>query len=59
MEGGRLPPLARLNHAFTHARTPQGVMTAYYASSLVVAYIVQRFDFPHVVRMLREWVEVR
>lgn len=53
--GGRLPPLRNLNHAFTHARSPDDVMTAYYASSMIVKYIAERFGFPRLARMLREW----
>ncbi|HHH28042.1 MAG TPA: hypothetical protein ENK57_06820, partial [Polyangiaceae bacterium] len=30
---GRLPPVSRLNHAFTHARTADAITVAYYASS--------------------------
>lgn len=51
----RLPPLRNLNHAFTHARSGDDVMTAYYASSMIVKYIAERFGFPHLARMLREW----
>lgn len=51
----RLPPLRNLNHAFTHARSGDDMMTAYYASSMIVKYIVERFGFSVVPRMLREW----
>ncbi len=51
---GRLPPLRELNHAFTHARTADDVMAAYYASSMVVKYIAERFGFDRIVRMLHE-----
>ena len=52
---GTLPELAQLNRAFTHARSAQDMMTAYYASSQVVKYIVERFGFDKVVAMLRQW----
>lgn len=55
----RLPPLRNLNHAFTHARTGEDVMTAYYASSMIVKYIAERFGFDRVARMLREWGQGR
>jgi tetratricopeptide (TPR) repeat protein len=59
LEGNRLPPLVNLNHAFTHARTGEDVMIAYYASSMIVKYIAERFGFPRVVAMLREWGQGR
>ncbi|HEY8432887.1 MAG TPA: tetratricopeptide repeat protein, partial [Sandaracinaceae bacterium] len=55
----RLPPLRNLNHAFTHARSGEDVMTAYYASSMVVKYIAERFGFDRIARMLREWGQRR
>lgn len=52
---GRLPPLRDMNAAFTHARSADGMLTAYYAASRVVAYLDDRFGFPALVAMLREW----
>lgn len=51
----RLPPLRNLNHAFTHARSGEDMMTAYYASSMIVQYMAERFGFPKLAQMLREW----
>ncbi len=59
VEAGGLPPLSRMNEAFTHARSAQAVMTAYYASSRLVAYIADRFGFAVFPRMLRAWGEGR
>jgi tetratricopeptide (TPR) repeat protein len=59
LASGRLPQVAQLNHAFTHARTGEDMTVAYYASSMLVKYIAERFDFDHVVRMLREWGQGR
>jgi tetratricopeptide (TPR) repeat protein len=55
LETGRLPPLRDLNFAFTHARTSDDMMVAYYASSQVVVYLVERFGFEKVPDMLRAW----
>ncbi|WP_169791535.1 tetratricopeptide repeat protein [Sandaracinus amylolyticus] len=55
----RLPPVRDLNSAFTHARSAEDVMTAYYASSRLVGYMVDRFGFDRVVAMLRGWGEGR
>lgn len=55
IEDGDLPKLALLNRAFTHAKSPQDMMTAYYAASQVVMYIVERFGFDPVVEMLKLW----
>lgn len=59
LASGSLPPLSRMNEAFTHARSAEGVMTAYYASSRLVAYIADRFGFAVMPRMLRAWGEGR
>jgi tetratricopeptide (TPR) repeat protein len=59
LAGNRLPPLRQLNHAFTHARSGEDVMTAYYASSMVVKYIAERFGFDRLAAMLRGWGEGR
>jgi cellulose synthase operon protein C len=55
LEGGRVPPVALMNRAFTHAESAEDMMTAYYASSRVVQYVVERFGMPKVVQMLRAW----
>ncbi len=54
---GELPSLLELNRAFTHAKNPEALMVAYYASSRVVAYLAQRFGFDAIVRMLALWGE--
>ncbi len=55
LAGDRLPPVARLNHAFTHARTADAITVAYYASSMLVKYIVDTYGFERIPRMLRAW----
>jgi tetratricopeptide (TPR) repeat protein len=57
LDAGTLPPLRDMNTAFTHARRASDVLTAYYASSQVVVYLVDRFGFEKVPRMLRAWGE--
>jgi tetratricopeptide (TPR) repeat protein len=59
LETGTLPPLQDMNKAFTHTRRASDVLTAYYASSRIVAYVVERFGFDVVPRMLRAWGEGR
>lgn len=54
---GSFPPLSRLNHAFTHARGGEALMVAYYGSARVVNFLVQRFGFPAIPRMLALWGE--
>jgi cellulose synthase operon protein C len=51
----RVPRLRELNKAFTQARTPQDLMTAYYVASQVVVYMVERFGFAKVPPMLQAW----
>ncbi len=55
LDHGTLPSLRDMNHAFTHARSPDDMMTAYYASSMIVKYVVDRFGFDPIPRMLRAW----
>lgn len=54
---GRVPPLGRLNRAFTDARTPDDLMTAYYASYVAVRFLIERFGFDKVRPMLVAWGE--
>ena len=56
-EQGRVPHLADLNRAFTQAKSPQALMTAYYLASLSVAYIVERFGWAKMRPMLIAWGE--
>jgi len=55
VRAGRLPPLAGLNAAFTNARDPSALMTAYYAASLAVGFIVEQYGFARVRAMLAAW----
>lgn len=55
----RLPAIVDMNRAFTHARSGEEMMVAYYASSQMVLFIAERFGFERVPRMLRAWGEGR
>lgn len=55
LEAGEVPKLAELNLAFTHARTPQALMSAYYASTQAVAFLIERYGFAVVPKMLAQW----
>jgi cellulose synthase operon protein C len=55
LSAGRLPPLSQMNRAFTHARSGEDMMVAYYASSQILVYIVERFGFDKIVEMLGRW----
>ncbi len=57
LEAGNLPALSDFNRAFTHAQSPEQLMVAYYGSSQIVAYIVKRFDFRVVPKLLSAWGE--
>lgn len=52
---GSFPPIRDLSFAFTHARSGDDMLAAYYGAWRVVAYLDQRFGFAALVRMLREW----
>ena len=55
MKAGRIPKVADMNHAFTHAKTQGDVITAYYASSQMIIYIADTYGFPKIVDMLKLW----
>lgn len=52
---GDLPALSELNHAFTHARKPEELMVAYYASALAVRFLAENYGQPAIVAMLSSW----
>jgi tetratricopeptide (TPR) repeat protein len=55
LTSGRLPPLAEMNEAFTHARSAQAMLDAYYASTRIAAFLVDHFGMRRVVALLREY----
>lgn len=55
--GGRLPRVADFNTAFTHAGHAEDMMTAYYAASQLVAFMIERYGFARVSGMLPLWGE--
>lgn len=54
---GKIPPLANMNTAFSHAADMGDMATAYYASTQIVGYIVEQYGMPRVRRMLELWGE--
>jgi tetratricopeptide (TPR) repeat protein len=52
LRAGRLPPLAAMNRAFTQARSSEELMVAYFFAYRAVQYIVERFGFPSVRKLL-------
>jgi tetratricopeptide (TPR) repeat protein len=52
-KGQRLPPVAGLNRAFSHAEHMQDMATAYYASSQVATMLVERYGREPVNQVLR------
>ena len=57
MRAGRIPKVADMNRAFTHAKTQGDVIVAYYASSQMVVYVAEAYGFPKIVAMLKLWGE--
>jgi len=57
LEANRIPKVADLNRAFTHARTQGDVITAYYASSQIIVFLADTYGFPKLVTMLKLWGE--
>ena len=55
LKGGRIPPVASFNKAFTHVDDVSDVTMAYYAASQISVFIAQEFGFPKLVSMLPRW----
>ncbi len=51
----RLPQVARMNHVFSHAEDMQDMATAYYASSQISTFLVERYGREPVNRLLRSY----
>ena len=52
LQNDRLPPLAAMNQAFTHAGSPDEIMTAYFYAYRAMQYLVERFGFGAVRKLL-------
>lgn len=52
--GGELTPVSKLSGAFINPQSPQHVAFAYYESSLVVEYLIDRFGFEALTAVLRD-----
>ncbi len=55
VEGGRVPRVADMNTAFTHARSGEDVIVAYYAASKLVEFMIDRYTFDRVAALLPLW----
>ncbi|MFO0556758.1 MAG: hypothetical protein U0269_01945 [Polyangiales bacterium] len=55
VEGGRIPRVADMNTAFTHARSGEDVIVAYYAASKLVEFMIDRYTFDRVAALLPLW----
>lgn len=55
VEGGRIPRVADMNTAFTHARSGEDVVVAYYAASKLVEFMIDRYTFDRVAALLPLW----
>lgn len=51
---GKATPVSKLSSAFLRPPTPMHLQFAYYQSSMVVQYIVERFGLPAVQKVLRD-----
>jgi tetratricopeptide (TPR) repeat protein len=55
LRAGRVPRIADFNRAFTHARSPDDMLLAYYAASQLVTFMVERWGFDRVAAALPLW----
>jgi tetratricopeptide (TPR) repeat protein len=55
LRSGRLPQLASMNRAFTRAERIEDMATAYYASTRILAFFVERYGSEKLAAMLAAW----
>jgi tetratricopeptide (TPR) repeat protein len=55
LSNNRLPGSVDMNRVFTHAETAEDITVAYYASSQMMVFTVERFGMPKVVEALKLW----
>ena len=55
----KIPTLEQMNRAFTHADDARDIATAYYASSQISVFLVEKYGMPKMVKMLKLWGEGR
>jgi hypothetical protein len=53
----RLPQVADMNHVFSHAEDMQDMATAYYASSQIAGFLVDRYGRSRVDQLLRAYAK--
>jgi tetratricopeptide (TPR) repeat protein len=59
LRGNRLRGVAELNKGFTRAQSISEVIAAYYHATLVIEFIVERWGFKTIPKMLRLWGKKR
>lgn len=57
LKRGRVPAVEQMNRAFTHADDARDITTAYYASSQISVFLVEKYGMPKLSAMLRAWGE--
>ena len=57
MKSGRMLSVKNLNFGFTHAKTIDEVVVAYYQASKVLEYMDQTYGYEAIVGMLKGWAE--
>jgi tetratricopeptide (TPR) repeat protein len=55
LRSGRLPAVADMNRAFTHARNMEDMATAYYASGQILAMLAERYGSERLSKMMELW----
>jgi tetratricopeptide (TPR) repeat protein len=55
LRSGRLPAVADMNRAFTHARNMEDMATAYYAASQILAMLAEQYGAERLSKMMGLW----
>ena len=57
LRGGRLLSVRDLNRGFTRAKSIDDIVAAYYQATLVIEFIVERWEFKAIRKMLKLWAK--
>ena len=55
IKSGRMPEISSLNTAFSRARSGAEISLAYYGSAKLTEFIKQRYGWPRIIKMLRQY----
>jgi cellulose synthase operon protein C len=55
LKSNHIPKIDQMNRVFTHSDSGTDITTAYYASSQIAVFLVEKYGMPKLVNMLKGW----